>query len=172
MTITQAEFFNHIKLSPLEIIEDSATLSKGTKYYMEIFEKHKNDSFFLSWNWAAFFLGLPWMFYRKLYLLAFTTILVLDVLIFVLYLIVYYNYSLFLLMGFEFLILLPLFFISTCANSLYINHIKSLQKKIRPIREPISLLAGIFCFIGLPIIGMIPITLGAGILGCIKMMLK
>ncbi|MGL4572602.1 MAG: DUF2628 domain-containing protein [Clostridium sp.] len=40
---------------------------KNTEYYLDKFEKYQTNPSFASWNWAAFFLGLWWMLYRKMY---------------------------------------------------------------------------------------------------------
>ncbi len=43
----------------------------GEKYYTYYAEKwasHEGGTLFISWNWAAFFLGPIWLLYRKMYL--------------------------------------------------------------------------------------------------------
>ncbi|MDQ7056660.1 MAG: DUF2628 domain-containing protein [Persephonella sp.] len=43
-------------------------IGKNADYYIEKFKKFEESGGALSWNWAAFFLGLLWVFYRKMYL--------------------------------------------------------------------------------------------------------
>lgn len=43
---------------------------KNTEYYMDKFEKYEMNQSFASWNWAAFFLNIYWMLYRKMYKVA------------------------------------------------------------------------------------------------------
>ena len=43
---------------------------KNTEYYLDKFERYQSNQNFASWNWAAFFLGMFWILYRKLYKLA------------------------------------------------------------------------------------------------------
>lgn len=38
-----------------------------TIYYEEKYAKFKDKSIFISWNWAAFFFGMAWLWYRKMY---------------------------------------------------------------------------------------------------------
>ncbi len=45
-------------------------IEKKTDYYMPIFQKHEGKKFFISMNWAAFFLRFDWLFYRKMYKVA------------------------------------------------------------------------------------------------------
>ncbi|WP_456402382.1 DUF2628 domain-containing protein [Persephonella sp.] len=44
-----------------------AFIGEKADYYMEKFEKFEKGNS-VSWNWAAFFFGVLWMFYRKMYL--------------------------------------------------------------------------------------------------------
>ncbi len=44
-----------------------AFIEKNTDYYMPIFKKHEGKTFFVSMNWAAFFMSYDWMFYRRMY---------------------------------------------------------------------------------------------------------
>lgn len=41
--------------------------------YIEIFKKHENKKFFISFNPFAFFLGISWMYYRKMFVHAIIT---------------------------------------------------------------------------------------------------
>ncbi len=45
-------------------------IEKNTDYYMPIFQKNEGKNVFISMNWAAFFLGNNWLFYRKMYKIA------------------------------------------------------------------------------------------------------
>lgn len=38
-----------------------------TIYYEQKYAKFKDKSIFISWNWAAFFFGTVWLWYRKMY---------------------------------------------------------------------------------------------------------
>lgn len=42
-------------------------IDKNASRYVEIYSKNEGKKFFLSWNWAAFFFNVNWMFYRKMY---------------------------------------------------------------------------------------------------------
>lgn len=42
-------------------------IDKKADYYLEKFSRLEKKKLPLSWNWAAFFLGSYWAFYRKLY---------------------------------------------------------------------------------------------------------
>ncbi|SNZ09692.1 Protein of unknown function [Persephonella hydrogeniphila] len=50
-------------------------------YYIEKFKKFEETGSVLSWNWAAFFFGLLWMLYRKMYL--YSAIFIILVLFFI-----------------------------------------------------------------------------------------
>jgi len=43
-------------------------IGKKADYYIPRFRKFEETGGALSWNWAAFFLGIMWMLYRKMYL--------------------------------------------------------------------------------------------------------
>ena len=43
-------------------------VGKNADYYIEKFKKFEESGGALSWNWAAFFFGILWVFYRKMYL--------------------------------------------------------------------------------------------------------
>ena len=67
-------------------VEDEATavfVGKNYQYYQKKWATAAVKKSPLSWNWAAFFLGIIWMVYRKMYSLAAIVfaILVLDVVI-------------------------------------------------------------------------------------------
>lgn len=47
----------------------SAFYADSKEYYDREFDKIRRGEIF-SWNWAAFFLSIPWLFYRKMYLAA------------------------------------------------------------------------------------------------------
>ncbi len=44
-----------------------AFVGKNAQRYVPLFEKHEGQRFFLHMNWAAFFFGIAWMFYRRMY---------------------------------------------------------------------------------------------------------
>ena len=52
-------------------------IGERADYYIERFKKFDETGGAISWNWAAFFLGVVWMFYRKMYLYAFLIFLAL-----------------------------------------------------------------------------------------------
>lgn len=43
---------------------------KNTEYYLEKWERYQDNEKFSSWNWAAFFLDIYWLLYRKMYAVA------------------------------------------------------------------------------------------------------
>lgn len=45
-------------------------IEKNTDYYMPIYQKNEGKKIFASMNWAAFFFGNNWLFYRKMYKVA------------------------------------------------------------------------------------------------------
>lgn len=45
---------------------------KNTDYYLSKFERFAAGGGFVSWNWPAFFVSLPWMLYRKMWAYAAT----------------------------------------------------------------------------------------------------
>jgi hypothetical protein len=66
VSITREEFFDYVKRSQSEIMNDTQTYSQPTRHYLKRFDKHGHKRFFLSWNWAGFFFTFMWMAYRKL----------------------------------------------------------------------------------------------------------
>ena len=42
-------------------------IDKNASRYVGIYAENENKKLFLSWNWAAFFFGVNWMCYRKMY---------------------------------------------------------------------------------------------------------
>lgn len=42
-------------------------IDKNASRYVDIYAKNEGKKFFLSWNWAAFFFHIRWLFYRKMY---------------------------------------------------------------------------------------------------------
>lgn len=42
-------------------------IQRNQKFYEEKFKKMNDTGKSVSWNWAAFFLGIYWMVYRKMY---------------------------------------------------------------------------------------------------------
>ena len=65
---------NHISknesISYLNTYEMDLFLEKNQMYYHEKFERMSITGDKKSWNWAAFFLNIYWMLYRKMYLQA------------------------------------------------------------------------------------------------------
>lgn len=45
-----------------------AFIAKDVKRYCDVFEKNKDKDIFIHTNWAAFFFGPAWMFYRSMWL--------------------------------------------------------------------------------------------------------
>ncbi|NPA16304.1 DUF2628 domain-containing protein [Persephonella sp.] len=43
-------------------------IGKNADYYIQRFKKFEETGGALSWNWPAFFFGIVWMLYRKMYL--------------------------------------------------------------------------------------------------------
>ncbi|WP_457640580.1 DUF2628 domain-containing protein [Persephonella sp.] len=61
--------------------EMEAFIGKKAEYYLNKFEKFEKGNA-VSWNWAAFFFGVLWMFYRKMYLyglIAFFLIMIINI---------------------------------------------------------------------------------------------
>lgn len=42
-------------------------IDKNSDRYIDIYKKHEGEKVFLHMNWAAFFFGLNWVLYRKMY---------------------------------------------------------------------------------------------------------
>lgn len=56
----------------------SAFYADSKEYYDREFDKIRNGKM-LSWNWAAFFLSIPWLLYRKMYPVALLFMLLSDI---------------------------------------------------------------------------------------------
>lgn len=50
-----------------QVNEVNLFIQKNEKFYEEKFKKMNDTGKSVSWNWAAFFLGIYWMIYRKMY---------------------------------------------------------------------------------------------------------
>ena len=50
-----------------EVSEVNLFVQKNQKFYEEKFRKMNETGKSISWNWAAFFMGIYWMIYRKMY---------------------------------------------------------------------------------------------------------
>lgn len=50
-----------------EVNELSLFIQKNEKFYNKKFRKMNETGKSVSWNWAAFFMGIYWMVYRKMY---------------------------------------------------------------------------------------------------------
>ncbi|MDD2362183.1 MAG: DUF2628 domain-containing protein [Oscillospiraceae bacterium] len=48
--------------------EMASFIENNQEHYIGIFEKNENRKFFLHMNWAAMFLSIYWMFYRKMFM--------------------------------------------------------------------------------------------------------
>lgn len=42
-------------------------IDKNASRYVDIYAEKEGKRLFVSWNWAAFFFGVNWLFYRKMY---------------------------------------------------------------------------------------------------------
>lgn len=122
------------------------SIGKNVDYYMGKWRKHPRPEQKSGWNWAAFFFGIYWMGYRKMYASMFSLIGVMTVADVV-----------FSVIDFEpknsAWLLLP-FITGSLGNSQYYYHINRVYKKhsLEPLRYPPeqdggTSLAGIFtCF--------------------------
>jgi hypothetical protein len=56
-------------ISDLVRFEDETLENKTreTLYYEQKYARFKDQDIFVSWNWGAFFFGLAWLWYRKMY---------------------------------------------------------------------------------------------------------
>lgn len=62
--------FFHFIQKDKETIENPGSASR---YYLNKMIAYEENSWFMSWNWSAFFFGYVWMFYRKMYFFGFIT---------------------------------------------------------------------------------------------------
>lgn len=54
-------------IDPTELME-VAVLRRWSGYYQRCWSRYKSkERFFLAWNWAAFFFGVWWLLYRRMY---------------------------------------------------------------------------------------------------------
>lgn len=42
-------------------------MKRSTAVTLNIYAENEGERLFAGWNWAAFFFGINWMFYRKMY---------------------------------------------------------------------------------------------------------
>ncbi len=68
-------------------------IEKNTDYYMPVYQKNEGKKFFISMNWAAFFLRFDWLFYRKMYKAAVIFYVMTNVLFVVLSLLIGLTYT-------------------------------------------------------------------------------
>lgn len=65
---------NYSYMSENDYVSDEELITfigkRNTYYYNKYISKAKNENIFISWNWPSFFLGMYWLLYRKLYLVA------------------------------------------------------------------------------------------------------
>ena len=64
--ITLQQFFDFVKKSDNEKLDDILSIEPATLKYLQLFHK-RAQKFFLSWNWSAFFTSGWQLCYRKLY---------------------------------------------------------------------------------------------------------
>ncbi len=50
-----------------QLNEVNLFIQKNEKFYEKKFKKMRETGKSISWNWAAFFMGIYWMIYRKMY---------------------------------------------------------------------------------------------------------
>ncbi|MEM1485592.1 DUF2628 domain-containing protein [Oscillospiraceae bacterium PP1C4] len=50
------------------VLTEKWFVGSNYEYYKQRWENKTAGKLYLSWNWAGFFLGISWMFYRKMYL--------------------------------------------------------------------------------------------------------
>ena len=55
-------------------------IGKNAGRYIDVYKKHEGKKFFLHINWAAFFLGMNWMLYRKMYKVALFACIIMSLL--------------------------------------------------------------------------------------------
>lgn len=55
------------KINDISKIEMASFIESNQERYISIFKKNENRKFFLHMNWAAMFLSIYWMFYRKMF---------------------------------------------------------------------------------------------------------
>lgn len=55
------------KINDISINEIGNFIENNRLRYIDIFKKNENKKIFLHMNWAAMFLSIYWMFYRKMY---------------------------------------------------------------------------------------------------------
>lgn len=65
-----------VGINGFEKIELASFIEKNNARYLEIFRKNEGRKFFLNMNWAAMFLSIYWMFYRKMFLEGFLFLVV------------------------------------------------------------------------------------------------
>ena len=58
-------------LAGSEVGDWRAYIDKNSDYYLHVFSKHEGKKWFLHINWAALFLNLYWIFYRKMFRVGF-----------------------------------------------------------------------------------------------------
>lgn len=70
--MTRAEFARYAATQG----ESAQRPGRNLRYYLSYWGRYTENPWFLSWNWAAFFLGGIWMLYRKVYAWAMLMLLV------------------------------------------------------------------------------------------------
>ena len=65
--LTVQQFFDFVKVSKDERLDDILTIKPRTRKYLALFYRYQDKKLFLHWNWAAYFVHYTWLFYRKMY---------------------------------------------------------------------------------------------------------
>jgi cellulose synthase/poly-beta-1,6-N-acetylglucosamine synthase-like glycosyltransferase len=143
-------FYNVIRTDKDPV--DFATIKqadRGTRYFLDIFKKHGNKDFFLSWNWAAFFAPTTFGFYRKLYLFWGLKMLVFVIAAILVGILTEKKTIAFYVMFFSIFFVQRIIFASI-ANSLYINKITKKYKKDKRYRLKPTTAGGLCGFLIVP----------------------
>ena len=100
-----------------EVNEVNLFVQKNQKFYEEKFRKMDETGKSISWNWAAFFMGIYWMIYRKMYFKA--------IAFFILSVVASHTPYIGTILNFAILIGIGIY-----ANALYLDHVRENIKKI------------------------------------------
>ena len=103
-----------------QVNEVNLFVQKNQKFYEEKFRKMEETGKSISWNWAAFFMGIYWMVYRKMYFKAGA--------FFVLSLVASSTPYIGYILNFAVLIGIAIY-----ANALYLDHVQGAIKKAKEL---------------------------------------
>lgn len=103
-----------------QVNEVNLFVQKNQKFYEEKFRKMEETGKSISWNWAAFFMGIYWMIYRKMYFKAGA--------FFVLSLVASSTPYIGYILNFAVLIGIAIY-----ANALYLDHVQGAIKKAKEL---------------------------------------